>query len=238
MSRLSLQRSQCVTLLSAALLSATPLSLCWAQARPSRPSRASPRPAQQPAADTLKPSVADTAGPLKASTFAGLTFRSIGPAVASGRIGDIAIHRSQKSVWYVAPHSGGVWKSQNAGTTWTPVFDSQGSYSIGALALDPKNPLVVWVGTGENNSQRSVGYGDGVYKSSDGGKSWTNVGLRSSAHIGRIAIDPRNSDVVYVAAGIAMVSRRRPGGVQDQRRRQDLEPVAQAGERMDRSLPG
>src|SRR5688572_26764230 len=80
--------------------------------------------------------------------------------------------------------SGGVWKTTNAGTTWQPVFDNEGSYSIGYVALDPKNPNVVWVGTGENNSQRSVAYGDGVYKSTDGGRSWAHVGLKYSEHIG------------------------------------------------------
>ena len=96
--------------------------------------------------------------------------------------------------------SGGVWKTVNGGTTWTPVFDNEGSFSIGAIALDPKNPATVWVGTGENNSQRSVGYGDGVYRSDDGGRSWRNVGLKTSEHIGKIAIDPRDSNVVFVAA--------------------------------------
>jgi photosystem II stability/assembly factor-like uncharacterized protein len=138
--------------------------------------------------------------PLKPDTFSGLTFRSIGPAVTSGRIGDIAVHPTDRNTWYVAVASGGVWKTTNAGTTWTPIFDSQGSYSIGCITLDPKNPLTVWVGTGENNSQRSVSYGDGVYKSTDGGKTWENVGLRESEHVGMIAIDPRDSDVVYVAA--------------------------------------
>ncbi len=96
--------------------------------------------------------------------------------------------------------SGGVWKTTNAGTTWTPVFDDEGSYSIGCVVLDPKNPNTVWVGTGENNSQRSVGYGDGVYKSIDGGRTWKNVGLKNSEHIGKILIDPRDSNIVYVAA--------------------------------------
>src|SRR5678809_1720290 len=86
------------------------------------------------------------------------------------------------------------------GTTWTPVFDNEPSYSIGAIAIDPKNPSTVWVGTGEYNAQRSVGYGDGVYRSDDGGRSWRNVGLKTSEHIGRIAIDPRDSNVVFVAA--------------------------------------
>ena len=138
--------------------------------------------------------------PWSAETFAGLELRGIGPAVTSGRVGDIAIHPSDESIWYVAAASGGVWKTTNAGTTWAPIFDNQGSYSIGCVAIDPKNPLVVWVGTGENNSQRSVAYGDGVYKSVDGGSTWENVGLKASEHIGKILIDPRDSNVVYVAA--------------------------------------
>ena len=138
--------------------------------------------------------------PDAAATFGGLKLRSIGPAIASGRIAAFAVHPKDASTYYVAVASGGLWKTINAGTTWTPVFDNEGSYSIGAIALDPKNPQVVWVGTGENNSQRSVSYGDGLYRSDDGGKSWKNVGLKSSEHIGRILIDPRNSDVVYVAA--------------------------------------
>jgi photosystem II stability/assembly factor-like uncharacterized protein len=143
---------------------------------------------------------AEDASPWKAETFAGLAFRGIGPAVASGRISDLALHPEDPATWYVAVASGGVWKTENYGTTWTPVFDGEGSYSIGCVSLDPERPLTVWVGTGENNSQRSVGYGDGVYKSLDGGKNWTNVGLKDSAHVGKILIDPRDGDVVYVAA--------------------------------------
>ncbi len=139
-------------------------------------------------------------GPLSAKTFSGLKFRSIGPALTSGRISDIAVNPRNHHQYFVAAASGGVWKTVNGGTTWKPVFDKQGSYSIGSLAIDPNNPLVVWVGTGENNSQRSVSYGDGVYKSVDGGKSWKNMGLKNSEHIGKIVIDPRNSKVVYVAA--------------------------------------
>ena len=111
-----------------------------------------------------------------------------------------AVDPNDRAKYYVAVASGGVWKTVNAGTTWTPVFDGEGSYSIGAIALDPKNPSVVWVGTGEYNSQRSVGYGDGVYRSEDGGRSWKNMGLKTSEHIGRIVIDPRDSNVVFVAA--------------------------------------
>jgi photosystem II stability/assembly factor-like uncharacterized protein len=143
------------------------------------------------------------------STFSGLRFRGIGPALMSGRVSDIAIDPRDRSVWYVAVASGGVWKTENCGTTWKPIFDKYGSYSTACLALDPANPLVVWLGTGENNSQRSVGFGDGVYKSLDGGKSWKNVGLKESEHIGKILVHPDDGDVVYVAAQGPLWS---PGG--------------------------
>lgn len=133
-------------------------------------------------------------------TFNGLRFRSIGPAFTSGRVIGFAVDPKNPAKYFVGVASGGVWKTINAGTTWTPVFDNEASYSIGAIVLDPKNPLVVWVGTGENNSQRSVSYGNGVYKSEDGGRTWKNVGLRTSEHIGRIAIDPKDSNIVYVAS--------------------------------------
>jgi photosystem II stability/assembly factor-like uncharacterized protein len=132
--------------------------------------------------------------------FAGLEFRSIGPAVVSGRIIDLVVDPEHRSTWYVAVASGGVWKTTNAGTTWESLFDGQASFSTGAITLDPNDSNVVWVGSGENNSQRSVSYGDGVYKSEDGGKSWTNMGLKKSLHIGKILVDPRDSKVVYVAA--------------------------------------
>lgn len=140
------------------------------------------------------------AGERKGHPMAGLRLRSVGPALMSGRVVDFAVHPQNASQYYAAVACGGVWKTDNAGVTWKPIFDNEGSYSIGCIVLDPKNPNVVWVGTGENNSQRSVGYGDGVYKSIDGGRSWTNVGLKNSEHIGKIVIDPRDSDTVYVAA--------------------------------------
>jgi photosystem II stability/assembly factor-like uncharacterized protein len=132
--------------------------------------------------------------------FSGLKWRSLGPAVASGRVMAIAVNPKNKYEYYVGVASGGVWKTVNDGTTWTPVFDGEGSYSIGDVAIDPNDPSVVWVGTGESNSQRSVAWGDGIYKSVDGGKSWQNLGLKRSEHIGRVVIDPRDSKVVYVAA--------------------------------------
>ena len=132
--------------------------------------------------------------------LAGLKFRNIGPAFTSGRIADIAIHPKDNDTWYVAVGSGGVWKTENAGVTWTPVFDSQPVYSIGCVSLDPDNPNTVWVGTGEDIGGRHVGIGDGVYKSTDGGQHWKNMGLKTSEHIARVIIHPENSNVVYVVA--------------------------------------
>lgn len=132
--------------------------------------------------------------------LSGLKFRSVGPALTSGRISDFAVNPNNPKEYYVAVSSGGVWKTTNAGTTYSPIFDSEGSYSIGCVTMDPNNPNVIWVGTGENNNQRSVAYGDGVYKSINGGSSWENVGLKNSEHIGKILVDPGNSDVIYVAA--------------------------------------
>lgn len=149
--------------------------------------------------DTRKETEKKKSG-MTASTFSGLKFRSIGPALTSGRIADIAVDPTDKRTWYIAVASGNVWKTTNAGTTFTPIFDDQGSYSIGCVTIDPNDRLVVWVGTGENNSQRSVSYGDGVYKSVDGGKTWKNVGLKDSEHIAKIVVDPRDSNVVWVAS--------------------------------------
>ncbi|HSM52263.1 MAG TPA: glycosyl hydrolase, partial [Thermoanaerobaculia bacterium] len=128
-------------------------------------------PAPAPATST------EPASRLAESTFAGLALRPLGPALMSGRIADIALHPERPGTWYVAVGSGGVWKTENAGTTWKPIFDGQGSYSIGCLALDPANPSVVWVGTGENVGGRHVGFGDGVYRSRDGGATWERRGL-------------------------------------------------------------
>ncbi len=139
-------------------------------------------------------------GPLSSEILAGLEFRNIGPGLMSGRISDIAIHPRSRRTWYVAAGSGGVWKTETAGLSWKPIFDGHGSYSIGCITLDPGNPETVWLGTGENVSGRHVGYGDGVYKSLNGGATWTNMGLKTSEHIARILVDPRDSAVVYVAA--------------------------------------
>jgi photosystem II stability/assembly factor-like uncharacterized protein len=142
----------------------------------------------------------DSESRMNAKTFEGLELRNIGPAFKSGRIADLIIHPEDESLWYVASASGGVWKTTNAGTTWTPVFDDQTSYSIGSLATDPGNPHVIWAGTGEAVGGRHVAYGDGVYRTDDGGKNWTNMGLRDSEHIARIIVSAEDSDVVYVAA--------------------------------------
>lgn len=136
---------------------------------------------------------------LNDSVFTSLKFRAIGPAFFSGRIADIAVNPNNKSERFVAVASGHVWKTVNAGTTWAPVFDNYGAYATSCIEYDPNNPYVLWLGTGENNHQRCIGYGNGVYKSMDGGASWKNMGLKTSRQIGEILIDPRNSDVVYVA---------------------------------------
>lgn len=138
-------------------------------------------------------------GPLAAKRFEGLAFRSIGPALMSGRIADIAINPSDPSQWYVGVGSGGVWKTDNAGTTWHPLFDKEKSYSIGCVALDPQHPEIVWVGTGENVGGRHVGFGDGLYRSLDGGKTWKKRGLDTSEHISEIIVHPQDSATVWVA---------------------------------------
>ena len=152
-------------------------------------------PALSPA---IAPENADTETP--PAIFSGLELRSLGPAFMSGRIADIVIDPQDTSTWYVAVGSGGVWKTSNAGTTWTPIFEDQSVYSIGCLTLDPTNRNTLWVGTGENVSGRHVGFGDGVYRSRDAGSTWEKLGLENSQHISRIIVDPRDSDRVLVAA--------------------------------------
>jgi photosystem II stability/assembly factor-like uncharacterized protein len=132
--------------------------------------------------------------------FKSLKPRAIGPAIMSGRITDFAVVETNPAVFYVGTAGGGVLKTVNLGNTWEFVFDRQGSSSIGDVTVDPKDPDVVWVGTGEANNRQSSSWGDGVYKSTDGGKTWTHLGLKETQHIGRIVIDPTNTDVVYVAA--------------------------------------
>lgn len=131
--------------------------------------------------------------------YSGLTWRAIGPAFMSGRIADIDWDPRDDSVWYVAVGSGGVWKTENAGTTWTPLFDEQVSYSIGNVTVDPSRPDRVWVGTGEDVGGRHVGFGDGIYLSEDGGHTWTHKGLKDSQHISTIIVHPRDSNTVWAA---------------------------------------
>lgn len=137
---------------------------------------------------------------LNAETLKGLKFRSIGPALTSGRVADIAVNPVNSKEYFVAAAAGGVWKTSNGGNTYEPVFENEGSFSIGCVTYDPNNTNTIWVGSGENNNQRSASYGDGIYKSTDGGKSWKNMGLKNSEHTGMIKVDPKNSDIVYVAA--------------------------------------
>src|SRR5690349_17954359 len=137
---------------------------------------------------------------LTSDTLKGLELRGIGPALATGRIQDVAIDPKDPSVWYVASAFGGLWKTMNRGITFTPVFDDGGSFTLCCVAIDPKDSNIVWLGTGENTSQRSAHFGDGVYKSIDAGRTWKRMGLASSEHIGHLLIDPRNTNVVYVAA--------------------------------------
>ena len=143
---------------------------------------------------------AQQGAPLTSDALKGLPLRAIGPDITTGRISDIDIDPKNPNVWYVAAASGGLFKTVNRGNTFTPIFDSYGSYSLGAVKVDPKNSDVVWLGTGENNNQRSVGFGDGIYKSTDAGKTWKRMGLENSEHIQNILIDPRNTSVVYVTA--------------------------------------
>jgi photosystem II stability/assembly factor-like uncharacterized protein len=129
-----------------------------------------------------------------------LEFREIGPAVMGGRIDDFGVVESNPNIVYVGTASGGVWKTTNNGTTWEPVFDKEGVSTIGDIAIAPSDPAVVWVGTGEPNNRQSSSWGDGIYKSLDAGKTWQNMGLRATLHIGRIVIHPKNPEVVYAAA--------------------------------------
>jgi photosystem II stability/assembly factor-like uncharacterized protein len=129
-----------------------------------------------------------------------LEFREIGPAIMGGRIDDFAVVESNPNIVFVGVASGGVWKTTNNGTTWEPVFDKEGVSTIGDIAIAPSDPSIVWVGTGEPNNRQSSSWGDGAYKSLDGGKTWQKTGLAATHHIGRIVIHPKNPDVVYVAA--------------------------------------
>ena len=146
--------------------------------------------------DQATPAAATPAGGL----FDALYFRPIGPASMSGRISDVAVYEANPAVYYVATAHGGVWKTRNNGTTFEAQLQDQGLMSIGDVTISQSNPDLVWVGTGESNNRQSTSWGDGVYKSTDGGKTYTNMGLRTSRHIHRIVIDPRDNNIVFVAA--------------------------------------
>ncbi|MFQ6115923.1 MAG: WD40/YVTN/BNR-like repeat-containing protein, partial [bacterium] len=127
-------------------------------------------------------------------------FRSIGPTRQGGRISDFAVCRQNSKIFYVAAASGGLWKTVNGGTSFKPIFDHEDICSIGDVAVAPSDCNLVWVGSGEANLRNSTYYGNGIYKSTDGGRTWKNMGLKESHHIGRIVIHPTNPDIVYVAA--------------------------------------
>ncbi|HMO40789.1 MAG TPA: hypothetical protein PKC76_05865 [Saprospiraceae bacterium] len=137
---------------------------------------------------------------LTTNTLSGLKLRTIGPATMSGRIVDIAVEERNAYTFYVASATGGVWKTTNNGVTFTPVFEKESTHSVGAIAVHPAHPKFVWVGTGERANRQSSSWGDGIYKSMDGGKTWVNKGLPASAHIGRIVLHPADTNTVYVAA--------------------------------------
>src|SRR5206468_12897408 len=147
-----------------------------------------------------KASVAPASPAITSETLKGLEFRNIGPAIMGGRIDDFAVLESRPSTFYVGAASGGLWKTENNGTTFEPVFDDQECSSIGDVAIAPSDPSVLYVGTGEPNNRQSSSWGHGVYKTTDGGKTWAHLGLVETHHIGRIVVHPTNPDVVYVAA--------------------------------------
>ena len=152
---------------------------------------------------------------LTAELLSRIELRNIGPDITPGRISDIAIDPYNRSTWYVSVASGGLLKTTNCGITWRPIFTEYGSYSTGCISIDPKNSNILWLGTGENQSLRSVSFGDGIYKSTDGGAIWKNMGLVNSEHIAKILIDPRNSDIVYVACQGPLWRRRRSRFIQN-----------------------
>jgi photosystem II stability/assembly factor-like uncharacterized protein len=141
----------------------------------------------------------DSKPTINSSITNGLKLRNVSPGKTGGRITQVAIDPKNNSTRFAAVASGNIWRTKNAGTTWEPVFEHYGSYAVGTIQIDPNNSNIIWAGTGENNSQRSVANGDGIYKSMDGGDSWKNMGLKTSAHIGKIMIHPDNSNIVYVA---------------------------------------
>ncbi len=173
-------------------------SLVLGQVKPGKGAKAAKQAAAAPAALAKADVPSGTA--VLAAALKNLEFREIGPAIMGGRIDDFAVVESDPDIVYVGVASGGVWKTTNGGTTWEPIFDKEAVSTIGDVTLAPSDPSIIWVGTGEPNNRQSSSWGAGVYKSTDAGKTWTNVGLADSQHIGRIAIHPTNPNIVYVAA--------------------------------------
>ena len=138
--------------------------------------------------------------PIQSADLAGLRLRNIGPATMSGRVVDMDVVESDPFTMYVASATGGMFRTRDNGITWEPVFEREPVHSVGDIAIFQPNPDIVWVGTGERANRQSVSWGDGVYKTTDAGKTWTNVGLKTSKHIGRIVLHPTNPDIAYVAA--------------------------------------
>src|SRR5688500_8866881 len=137
---------------------------------------------------------------LNEQTLKGIELRSIGPGFVTGRVQDVQIDPRNPSVWYVASAFGGLWKTENLGVSFTPIFDQGPSFNLCCIVIDPSDSDVLWLGTGENTSQRGADLGAGLYQSTDAGKPWKRVGLENSEHIRKIQIDPRTSDVVHVSA--------------------------------------
>src|SRR5438105_4271390 len=176
------------------------------------PAQETPSPSPQSTITAIPPSSATPPLPAPASTpsptpsqltdvlFKNLKARSIGPAVMGGRVSDIAIDPRNPFVFYVALGHGGVFKSGDSGISFDPIFDKQPVLSVGAIAIAPSDSDVIWVGSGEANDRNSSDWGNGVYRTTDGGEHWTNVGLKNSRTIARIVVDPKNPDVAYVAA--------------------------------------
>lgn len=151
-------------------------------------------------ATTLLTTFAQENGKIDGELISNLSFRNVGPAFTSGRISDIAVHPDNTNEWYLAMGSGNAFKTSNHGITFEPIFENYGAYSVACITVSPSNKNTLWLGTGENNNQRAIGYGDGVYKSLDGGKTWKNMGLKASEHIGNIIIHPTNENIVWVAS--------------------------------------
>lgn len=150
--------------------------------------------------DDISAQTTGTAAPYSAQDLAGLRLRNIGPASMSGRVVDMDVVESDPSTMYVAGATGGLWRTRDNGVTWESLFDAQPVHSIGDVVVFQPNPDIIWVGTGERANRQSVSWGDGVYRSTDAGRTWTNVGLRDSKHIGRIVLHPYNPDIAWVAA--------------------------------------